>query len=66
MKYYIIKYFWYLLRPLPRFVFGFLLAVVPMLIGAEVLHIQEYGPEYYYGIVCGVGLKIMLDSVTDS
>lgn len=64
MKYYIIKYLRYLLRPLPRFIFGFLLAVVPMLIGAHVLHIEVFSSEYYYGIFGGIGLKIMVDSVT--
>ena len=65
MKIYIIKFLRFMRRPLPRFAFGFLLAVVPMLIGVELLHIDEYGPQYYYGIFCGVGLKIMFDSVID-
>ena len=64
MKYYLIKYLRYLLRPLPRFVFGLFVTISPMLIGAEVLHIKDFGPEFSFCILSGVGLKILFDSVT--
>lgn len=64
MKYYIIKYLRYLLRPFPRFIIGFFVAIFSMLIAVEVLHVDRLGPEFSFGIPCGIGLKIMLDSVT--
>lgn len=46
-------------RPLYRMIFGLLLAVLPLLIGAEV-SIADFEPGFNYGVFYGVGMMILI------